>query len=41
MLNKLFANPKTMTVLKVAGTLLALSAMVLGGVADDPTMWPR
>ncbi len=41
MLNKLFANENTLTVLKIAGTLLALSAMILGGVADDPVMWPR
>lgn len=34
------ASKRTQTILKVAGAMLALMGMLIGGSAADPVIWP-
>jgi hypothetical protein len=38
--NYLLADKRTRTALKVAGALLALMGLVMGGAAGDPIIFP-
>lgn len=40
-LNNVMADTRTRTVLKVAGAILALMGLVLGGVASEPVIFPN